>query len=233
MEVDPEAELPANVNADTSENQASSSAQSQDARDRVDVNPEAEAELPANVNADTSESQAPSPAKSQDARDGVDVKAEPGEADAPGGGKTKPGAEDQKPVENADGKKPLGEDETGPEEAGADDLEKKALEEQAAKLEMLRAKNTTYQAFGAGAQTLTTLGGGIGGLAAMGDTQAAKLADSDAARHAAEAEEDKGVGDVVREAYHNLTEDSKSTVAFMKELNRAEEEEMKAVTSHA
>ena len=234
VDVDPaaEADVSANGNANTPESQASSPAKSQDARDGVDVNPAAEADVPANVKAETSEGQAPSSAKSQD---GVDVKPEPGEADAPGGGKTKPEAEGQKPVENADadGKKPLGEDETGPEEAGVDDLEKKALEEQAEALELLRAKNTTYQAFGAGAQTLTTLGGGIGGLVSMGDTQAAKLADSDAAKHAAEAEEDKGEGDVVREAYHNLAEDSKSTVAFMKELNRAEEEEMKAVTSRA
>ena len=225
-----EADVSANGNANTSESQASSSAKSQDARDGVDVNPAAEADVSANGNANTSESQASSSAKSQD---GVDVKPEPGEADAPGGGKTKPEAEGQKPVENADGKKPLGEDETGPEEAGVDDLEKKALEEQAAELEGLRAKNTTYQAFGAGAQTITTMGSGIGSLAAMDDTQAAKLADSDAARHAAEAEEDKGEGDVVREVQNNLSEDIKSTVAFMKELNRAEEEEMKAVTSRA
>lgn len=140
----------------------------------------------------------------------------------------------QKPLNDANGKKSLDKDETVPEKTGADNVEEgTAGEIDQIQMELYKAANNRYQAIGGLGQTSTAIGGGIAGLIAMDDTQDAKIYDSYSAEHAAEAEEIKGEGDVVRDIQGGLTESMKALTDFLKREGEAEAEDYRALTRNA
>lgn len=78
--------------------------------------------------------------------------------------------------------------------------------------------------------SIGAMAGAAGGVASMNSTQEAKLADADASREAAKAEETKGEGDVQHEFQQSLSATLTALIDFFEKINEAELGRLAAMT---
>lgn len=108
-------------------------------------------------------------------------------------------------------------------------LEGKQLSLEADGIDVSRIEVRSQQQAALG-MTVGQLAPSMGTLASMNDTEKAKLAEADASRFGAEAEETRGEGDVSKEVQQSLNEMVTAMINFLKELRSAEVEQMAAIT---